>query len=64
MVPDPTSLFNYNFGETFRNIALGVTGVIFVFAALTSLAAAIAIGVDVSGDQNSNRCEREVQAGR
>jgi len=42
-VPDPTSLFNYNFGETFRNVALGATALIFVFAALTSLAAAILI---------------------
>jgi len=42
-VPDPSSLLNLNVGEVVKNVALGLTAVVFLFAALTSLAAAIII---------------------
>ena len=42
-VPDPTSLFNTNFGELARNVALGITAIVFLFVGLTSLAASVLI---------------------
>jgi DNA-directed RNA polymerase subunit N (RpoN/RPB10) len=42
-VPDPTSLFNLNVGETVRNVALGFTALVFLFVGLTSLVAAVLI---------------------
>ena len=42
-VPDPSSMFNMNVGETLKNVAFGITAIIFAFVALTSLAAAILI---------------------
>lgn len=42
-VPDVSSAFNLNVGETLKNVAFGITALIFAFVALTSLAAAILI---------------------
>jgi DNA-directed RNA polymerase subunit N (RpoN/RPB10) len=42
-VPNPTSLFNMNFGEAARNVALGITAIVFLFVGLTSLAASVLI---------------------
>mmetsp|Transcript_11397 Transcript_11397/g.32824 ORF Transcript_11397/g.32824 Transcript_11397/m.32824 type:complete len:313 (-) Transcript_11397:590-1528(-) len=42
-VPNPSSLFNFNVGEVFQNIALGITAVLFLFAGLTYIAAAVLV---------------------
>ena len=42
-VPDASSIFNMNLGETVKNVALGITALVFAAVALTSLAAAILI---------------------
>lgn len=42
-VPDPSSMFNMNVGETLKNVALGITAIIFLFAALTAITAAFII---------------------
>lgn len=42
-VPNPSTLFNGNVGEVVRNIAFGVTAIIFLFAGLTYIAAAVLV---------------------
>ncbi len=54
-VPDPTSMFNMNLGETVRNVAFGITAVIFAFVAITSLAAAVLI--PAGAEQLKIECE-------
>lgn len=42
-IPNPGTFFNGNVGETVRNIAVGVTATIFLFAGVTFIAAAILV---------------------
>eukprot|EP00531_Pseudo-nitzschia_arenysensis_P018956 CAMPEP_0116117746 /NCGR_PEP_ID=MMETSP0329-20121206/1735_1 /TAXON_ID=697910 /ORGANISM="Pseudo-nitzschia arenysensis, Strain B593" /LENGTH=323 /DNA_ID=CAMNT_0003611327 /DNA_START=108 /DNA_END=1079 /DNA_ORIENTATION=+ len=54
-VPDPTSMFNMNVGETVRNVAVGITALVFAFVAITSLAAAVLI--PAGAEQLKIECE-------